>query len=657
MKKILLILLISASLANIAEAQIRQDLITMAAGDSVVLFLTDPPGSNESFLVYRQGPLPTNNDFVLLTKDEPVKPTIDANQVKTVLGPDWEVISKAFGTDEPFEVLRRLRGDEFIGIVHSLYSPQVARLTGRLYIDKGVEPGKEYRYKISVINNRGDERYSLTEKVIVTEIYPQPPTDLKAETGDGSIKLTWKYPPWAGSYKDLAIQYYLYRKVGDGDFAKVDHKPIIRDDYTPSEYNDLWLKNGAEYSYYVIAVDPIGRQSQPSPTITAIPVDKTPPAIPENLNVESGDGVVAMAWNMSLELDVAGYYVYRSIGLDKEFIKLNDVLVPVNIPVYFDSTIANGVQYFYSITAVDKSGNESERGNPIATIGEDKTPPDAPKNLTYKITNRILKLTWSASKAKDVAGYYIYRGMDKDVQPKINHEPFADTVFADSGYQAEGMTPGKNFWVSITAADRSRNESEKITLEIAIPDDEPPLAPQGFVAENVEGRYVRISCNGSASLDVAAYKIHRAEKGGAFQVIKEFNHAPFVLNDSMVSKGTANIYYAVAYDSAGNKSGLSQIDTVFIKDYSAPPSPRNCTARVTPTGIQLKWERVVDFDLKGYNVYRSTIPSGVYEKLNNEPLTKLEFIDKAGTVKHYYKIKAVDSSGNESDRGEAVHAG
>jgi len=657
MKKPLLILTILALLANIAEAQIRQDLITMVGGDSVALFLFDPPQSNESFVVYRQGPLPTGDDFVLLTKDEPIRPTVDANQVKSILGPDWEVISKAFGTDEPFEILRKLRGDDFIGIVHSLFSPQVARLTGRLYIDKGVEQGKEYKYKVVVINTRGEERYSVTEEVVISEIYPQPPTELKAETDDGTIKLTWKYPPWAGSYKDLAIQYFLYRKVGDSEFARVEHKPIIRDDYTPSEYSDLWLKNGVEYSYYVIAVDPIGLQSQPSAVITAVPVDNKPPALPQNLNVESGDGVVAMSWNMSLELDVDGYFVYRSVGLDKEFMKLNSKLVAVNIPIYFDSTISNGVQYFYAVSAIDKSGNESERSNPIATIGEDKTPPQPPTNLTFNITRRILKLIWSPSQSKDVAGYYIYRGLADDIQPKINHEPFVDTVFADSGYQAEGMTPGKKFWVSVTAADRSRNESEKVTLEIIVPDDEPPLPPQSFIAENHEGRYVRISCNGSASLDVAVYKIYRTENGGEFQLIKEFNRAPFVLNDSAVTKGIANIYYAAAFDSAGNESELSAIDTVFIKDDSAPPSPRNCLARLTESGIQLKWERVVDFDLIGYNVYRSTIPSGVYEKLNTEPMTELEFIDKTGTDKHYYKIRAVDSSGNESDRGEAVHAG
>ncbi|MCP4580439.1 MAG: hypothetical protein GY839_02395 [candidate division Zixibacteria bacterium] len=657
MKKLILTLFILAMLVQISEAEIRRDLITMAGDDSVALFLTDPPRSNEGFHVYRQGPLPTDEQYVLLTEDALIRPVIDAARVKPILGEDWELISSAMGSDEPFEVLRRLRGDDFIGIVHSLLSPRVARLTGRWYVDRGLESGREYRYKIVVVNSRGEETYSLTEKVVVTEIYPQPPSAVEAEAGDGRLTITWDYPAWQGSYDDLAIQYHIFRKTGDGEFEKLRHKPIIRDDLTPSVYTDLWLENGIEYSYYIIAVDPIGRRSQPSETIIAVPLDIKAPGIPQNLNVEGGDGAVAMSWNMSLELDVGGYYVYRSQGLDKEFAKLNEALIPVDSPIYYDSSITNGVQYFYAVTAVDASKNESEQGNPIAIIGEDKTPPDPPTNLSFELDSRVLTLKWSQSEAADVAGYYVYRGLTEDIQPKINHEPYKDTVYVDSGYQDAGMTPGKTFWVSVTAADRSRNESEKVTLEIMIPDDDPPLAPQSFLAENVEGRYVRISCSGSASLDVARYKVFQSSPVGSDPVITEFEKAPFVWHDSSVSKGQERTYYAVAIDSAGNESEASGIDTVFVRDYSAPPSPRNCSARLTESGVRLKWERVIDFDFIGYNVYRSNIPSGVYEKLNQSPLDVLEFIDTDGTVKHYYKVKAIDSSGNESSRGKAIHAG
>jgi fibronectin type 3 domain-containing protein len=247
--------------------------------------------------------------------------------------------------------------------------------------------------------------------------------------------------------------------------------------------------------------------------------------------------------------------------------------------------------------------------------------------------------------------------MTEDIQPKIIHEPYLDTFFIDDGYQEAGMTPGKSFWISVTAVDRSRNESPKISVVVVIPDNEPPLPPQGLIAENNDGRYVMISCNGSASLDVVSYQIVRQDNAGQVSVISKLTDAPIIFKDTTVTKGNTFIYYAVAIDSAGNQSLPGKIDTVFVKDSTSPPSPRNCRARITENGIWLKWERVIDFDLAGYNVYRSNLPSGVYEKINDEPLNELEFIDDQGSPNHYYKIKAVDTSGNESSRSEAVRAG
>ena len=77
---------------------------------------------------------------------------------------------------------------------------------------------------------------------------------------------------------------------------------------------------------------------------------------------------------------------------------------------------------------------------------------------------------------------------------------------------------------------------------------------------------------------------------------------------------------------------------------------------ITAEGAIIAWERVIDFDLVGYNVYRSELPTGVWTKLNTAPVKELKFIDSKGTKTQYYKIRAVDTSGNESMRSEAVNA-
>ena len=80
----------------------------------------------------------------------------------------------------------------------------------------------------------------------------------------------------------------------------------------------------------------------------------------------------------------------------------------------------------------------------------------------------------------------------------------------------------------------------------------------------------------------------------------------------------------------------------------------SCTAsRVTAVRAAgtttVRWERVVSRDLRGYVVYRAERTDGLRTRLTAQPVTTLEFIDRAGTATSRYVIRAVDASGNESD--------
>jgi len=65
---------------------------------------------------------------------------------------------------------------------------------------------------------------------------------------------------------------------------------------------------------------------------------------------------VELVWTANLESDLAGYNVYRREER-KPLQKINKELV--RVPIYRDSSIALQHHYFYEVTAVDLSGNES----------------------------------------------------------------------------------------------------------------------------------------------------------------------------------------------------------------------------------------------------------------------------------------------------------
>ena len=78
----------------------------------------------------------------------------------------------------------------------------------------------------------------------------------------------------------------------------------------------------------------------------------------------------------------------------------------------------------------------------------------------------------------------------------------------------------------------------------------------------------------------------------------------------------------------------------------------------TTAGVQLQWAPASDAALKGYNVYRSSSANGTYSLVNSAPITGTSFLDTAvspGAV-NYYKVSAVDASGESKGTGAAALA-
>ncbi len=88
-----------------------------------------------------------------------------------------------------------------------------------------------------------------------------------------------------------------------------------------------------------------------------IPPDTTPPAAPMNLRAVGQDAQVVLQWDNSSEEDLAGYHIYRSTSWNTGYVKLNTDLL--SACEFTDNTAVNGTMYYYVVTAVDTSQNES----------------------------------------------------------------------------------------------------------------------------------------------------------------------------------------------------------------------------------------------------------------------------------------------------------
>ena len=639
-------------LTAVSFGQSDRDFFTMFKGDSLAFFLIKPLGSNEALTIYRK----TDTGYVNLTKDEPVRPILDDNAVPVLLGENLKFVQKALRTEDNFTILRTLRSNTFRGTVLSLLVPNAAKISGRWFVDPGLQEGKKYTYKLVFKTTFGDTLDIIEKSITPKSVIPKAPQKLTLEEGDKQIKLKWKYPKWQGSFADLGIRYNVYRKSQrENKFQIVNRNIILRNDEVDPSYTDMWLKEGLSYTYYVTIVDPVGNESAPSNKATVKLLDKTPPAIIDLISDESDTLGIYLTWTMSPDLDAKGYYIYRSLGLSEKFDKITKNLIPVDKPFFVDSLVYPNKQFFYSVTVVDTAGNESERSNPHGAIYKDKIPPLPPENVTFSTEKGLVHLKWTASKSKDVDGYFIYRGEGKDITPKLTDLPLKATTYVDSGYKGRGFVNGGNIYYKIAAVDSSRNLSKMVEFTAFLPDKDKPVPPENFSTQNYEGRYVKVFCGTSPSLDAVKYEIIRMEENKKEKKkLGVFDKVPVYYRDTSVVKGVKYIYYAVAVDTVGNISEPSQTDTILFKDFSPPPAPRDILAKDLNGKVEITWGKVTDFDMVGYNVYRSDFPTGTFKKINDKVILDVKYVDNTGNKNYFYRIKAVDTSGNESEYDKTV---
>jgi len=87
-----------------------------------------------------------------------------------------------------------------------------------------------------------------------------------------------------------------------------------------------------------------------------------------------GPGVAILTWNASSSADLSGYTVYRATKSSGPWSRASADVIH-NATYFRDDSLEPGARYYYNVSAVDSSGNESLR---TATIELTTNPPQAP---------------------------------------------------------------------------------------------------------------------------------------------------------------------------------------------------------------------------------------------------------------------------------------
>jgi hypothetical protein len=316
-------------------------------------------------------------DGVLLTFTIPGKSTLGLSLQQV---PSFEVLRgtlRADGTPDPksFRVV-----DTVPGALVARYSQhgQVQFVDPVSPSDPQLLSGQPFVYRVRT--RLTSKRASPDSKDISVHLYPVPQriASLEASVTEQGIDLKWPAPTRtsAGEPVSGAISYHVYRGELDpatagaaaNDPQQANWKsPLLQLGATATtDYRDSGFDYGKTYAYVVRSVigSPAGAlEASDSPMAIVTPKDTFPPAAPQGIiaviqpGAAAGSVAVELSWSINVESDLAGYRVYRSAQEGVRGVLLTPDLLPS--PAYRDNSVQVGQHYWYTVTAVDRSGNES----------------------------------------------------------------------------------------------------------------------------------------------------------------------------------------------------------------------------------------------------------------------------------------------------------
>ncbi len=649
-KKMLFLLIVLLSGGLFAQ---EYDLLYTFNGKQAVLFLTVAPDFDQQVVVFRKT---AGSEFVPLNKETPLRATEELSEIEALLGDDYLAVLDYTGAEDLDAVGKIIRGNGYQAALTTLLFPGAARAAGRLFIDSSAVQGTDYEYKAVYYNLLEQPVEEFTMAVKAVSVPPVSPSNLISKLSGAILSLEWEYPKWESDRNNLTIKYNVYRKSTKEGFTKVNETLLMRNDAVNGRYTELVKGDIKEAEYYVTAVDLAGVESKPSKSIKVRHVSDEQPSAPTGINSVVGMDRINLVWDVSSEPNVTGYNVYRKEKSKQDSVKLNKKPLPLNQPLYTDSLAKSAVIYYYYVTALTATGKESRLSS--MAVGEilDTIPPVPPSGIKASILGDFVKLEWKASRSNDIKHYNIYRGDDKNILAKTGTT--TTTTFVDSGFDGTNLVAGKVYYYAVSATDMVEIEgAQSDTIQFKYVDRIAPPAPVPFTAKNTTYNDIEIRIGMTMVADLAKVNIYRKTAGSAQkeQLIRTLNRLPSVFTDTTGKLNESYIYYAESIDSAGNKSPQSASNEVTVKDILLPAAVPQVNAVLRKDNkIEISWVAVFEKDLAGYNVYWSELPNGNYTLVNAKPVKETKLTDPNGKQENFYKVRAVDTSGNESEWSEAA---
>lgn len=541
-----------------------------------------------------------------------------------------------------------------IFVLTAIKDAKVAEALGLGFIDKTVQEGKIYTYRISL--SAKSALYKIENGLVHIKASINPnkyKNEVFVYAGDQKLTFAWTIIPQISGY-------FVEKKAeGETNFKPLNKTPFYDakgegyDGPINGTFKDDSLVNYKWYQYRFYGLTSFGEKVLFA-EVKGMPKDLTPPdapilKLPKQINPKEAE----VAWDMYGNLiDVKGFIVARSNKDSGDFTILHPTILNSNTRKYIDKGFNINENNYYVVYALDTAGNISSSYPAFLTL-IDSTPPAKPEIVSSIVDSLgVVKLKIKLGKEKDLKGYRIYKANSAEHELSVVKEFFKKDKFDTTSIQTVFYdTIGLNSLTSkifyrIKALDFNYNQS--VFSEMAIvkrPDTIPPVTPV-FTNVIVKEKQVELYFAPSESIDVKEQVIYRKTAIAAdWDILLRLAPAQKQAIDTNLTSGTTYYYTIRAMDESNLYSDYAH--TVYGKPFDSGirPPVTNVTTGLQDKKVVLKWD---------YPPLKKEVFFVIYKKNTKGELqqyariTEKTFTDKNTGKENVYAIKALTADGGQS---------
>jgi uncharacterized protein len=365
---------------------------------------------------------------------------------------EWQFPNEGESKIKEFQILKSDTQDGIFELVKDKILP----ITRKDKIKTPLKPSNYFIVKAVAPNGSSRSSFSALVQVI-DSIAPMPPLEVQGEIDTlGVVKLKWK--------KNIEPDMYGY-KVFRGYFKDKEFSQLTKLVLLPNSFKDtidMKALNRTVY-YKIMAIDKRYNESLFSKIIEIKKLDKIAPSAPVISDYEIGEGNINIKFFQSSSDDVKKHILYRKNDSESKWKPIYE-FADKKILEYIDKDVTSDKKQYYTIMAVDETGNESQPSEPLIVNPLPKLVKQAIKNFGFLVDrkNKNIELFWS-SKEKKISEYQLFK-RKKDATYTLYRifEPQDKVRFVD-----EVLSPGNIYQYAVKCffEDGTSSKIEEITVE------------------------------------------------------------------------------------------------------------------------------------------------------------------------------------------------